>query len=98
MTDKSLKGKPNQQNMVQHMWGIAILSAVICKRLHCDKGNLRQHSARIREKSDISFPSSPNQCANETTSSKISLFFFFLPETFKHLCQVCRVHSEGGHF
>lgn len=49
-----------------------IRSAVICWRLHCDKGNLCQHSARILEKSDSSFPSSPFQRATEAGSSKIA--------------------------
>lgn len=66
----------------------AILSAVNCKRLQCDKGNLCQHSARILEKkkSDSSFPSSPDRSANKAGSSKIihlciyHSFLFFTEE------------------
>ena len=49
-----------------------ILSAAICWRLRSDKGNLCQHSARILEKSDSSFPSALFQCVTEKGSSKIA--------------------------
>lgn len=79
----------------------AILSAVNCKRLQCDKGNLCQHSARILEKKNLTPVFLPLQIGVQIKQGAAKLFIYafitvscFLPRTRHNIRQILSMATQ----